>query len=98
MHLDFIHWNIDPEIVNIGGFSLRYYGTLFAGGIMLCILVLKWIFKREGISADKLDTLTIYGVLGIFIGARLGHCLFYDPSYYLNHPLEMLLPVQQTAD
>ena len=96
MEIDFIHWNINPEIINIMGFSLRYYGVLFASGIMLCVFVLKWIFKNENISLDKLDTLTIYGVIGIFVGARLGHCLFYDPAYYFNHPLEMLLPIQQT--
>ncbi|CAN5535318.1 prolipoprotein diacylglyceryl transferase [soil metagenome] len=96
MEISFIHWNINPEIINILGFPLRYYGVLFAGGIMLCVLILKWIFKNENISLDKLDTLTMYGVIGIFLGARLGHCLFYDPSYYFNHPLEMLLPFQQT--
>lgn len=96
MSVAFFRWEIDPEILSIGDFSLRYYGVLFAGGIVACLYVLKAIFRREDISLDKLDTLTIYGVLGIFVGARLGHCLFYDPSYYLNHPLEMLLPIQQT--
>lgn len=98
MAIDFIHWNIDPEIINIMGFSLRYYGIFFAGGIMLCIYVLKWVFKNENIPLEKLDSLTIYGVIGIFVGARLGHCLFYDPSYFFNHPLEMLLPIQLTGD
>ncbi len=97
MNIDFIRWDINPEIVNIMGFSLRYYGIFFAGGIMLCIIILKGIFKKENISPDKLDTLTIYGVIGIFVGARLGHCLFYDPSYYFNHPLEMFLPIQLTS-
>ncbi len=96
MEINFIHWNIHPEIINIMGLSLRYYGVLFAGGIILCVFILKWIFKNENISSDKLDTLVVYGVIGIFVGARLGHCLFYDPSYYFNHPLEMLLPIQQT--
>jgi phosphatidylglycerol---prolipoprotein diacylglyceryl transferase len=96
MTIGFIHWDVDPEIINILGFSLRYYGVLFAGGIVFSIFVLKWIFKNENISLDKLDTLTLYGVIGIFVGARLGHCLFYDPSYYFSHPLEMLLPIQLT--
>ncbi|MBS1977535.1 MAG: prolipoprotein diacylglyceryl transferase [Bacteroidetes bacterium] len=78
------------------GFSLRYYGVLFAGGIMLCVYILKWVFRNENISLDKLETLTLYGVVGIFVGARLGHCLFYDPSYYFSHPLEMILPIQVT--
>lgn len=97
MKTAFIQWSINPEIINISGFSLRYYGVLFAGGIMLCVLILKWIYKNENISLGKLDTLTIYGVIGIFVGARLGHCIFYDPSYYFHHPLEMFLPIQQTA-
>ncbi len=96
MELNFIHWNVNPEMINIMGFSLRYYGIFFMGGLLLCVFILRWIFKNENISLEKLDTLTIYGVIGIFIGARLGHCLFYDPSYYFNHPLELLFPIQQT--
>jgi prolipoprotein diacylglyceryl transferase len=96
MVIDFIQWNVDPEIINIKGFSLRYYGILFAGGLLLCVAMSRWIYKNENISLDKLDTLTIYGMMGIFVGARLGHCLFYDPSYYFDHPLEMLLPIQLT--
>lgn len=96
MNIDFIRWDINPEIVNIMGFSLRYYGIFFTGGILLCVSILKGIFKKENISSDKLDTLTLYGVIGIFTGARLGHCLFYDPSYYFHHPLEMFLPIQLT--
>lgn len=98
MIINFIYWDVNPELVNINGFPLRYYGILFAGGILLCIALLTRIFRKEGIAPDRVDTLTIYGVLGIFIGARLGHCLFYDLSYYLHHPWEMLLPIQQTAD
>lgn len=94
MHTNFIHWNVDPEIINIMGFSLRYYGVLFTSGLLLSVFILKWIFRNEGIASDKLDTLTIFGVIGILVGARLGHCLFYDPSYYLDHPLEMFLPIQ----
>lgn len=98
MNLNFIRWNMDPEVFNLMGFSLRYYGILFAGGIFLSVVVLRWIFKKEGIDLDKLDTLTIYGVVGIFVGARLGHCLFYDPAYYVSRPLEMLLPIQFAED
>lgn len=97
MIINFIHWDIDPEIIKIFGIPLRYYGILFVGGLILCIYILNWIFKKEDIPLDKLEKLSIYGMIGIFAGARLGHCLFYDPSYYLSHPLEMLLPIQQTA-
>lgn len=93
MILNYIHWNPDPEIINIFGFSLRYYGILFVSGLILAIYLLGWIFKKEGIPSENLEKLSIYGMIGIIAGARLGHCLFYEPSYYLSHPLEMILPV-----
>ena len=86
-------WDPDPEIINIFGLPIRYYGLLFGGGLVLCVYMLTWIFKKEGLPHENLEKLTIYGVLGIIAGARLGHCLFYEPAYYLSHPLEMLLPV-----
>jgi prolipoprotein diacylglyceryl transferase len=93
MILTYIHWNPDPEIVNIFGISIRYYGLLFVSGLIIAIYMLGWIFKRENIPSENLEKLSIYGMIGIIAGARLGHCLFYEPSYYLSHPLEMILPV-----
>ena len=98
MILNYIHWNTDPEIVNIFGISVRYYGLLFVGGLILCIYILRWIFKREKIPSENLERLSIYGIIGILVGARLGHCLFYEPSYYLSHPLEMILPITFLPD
>ena len=98
MNLNYIYWNPDPEIISIFGFSLRYYGILFVGGLVLCIYILGWIFKREKIPSENLEKLSIYGMIGILAGARLGHCLFYEPSYYLSHPLEMILPVTFLPD
>ena len=93
MILTYIHWNPDPEIINIFGISIRYYGLLFVTGLILCIFILDRLYKREKLPAENLEKLTIYGMIGIIAGARLGHCLFYEPSYYLSHPLEMILPV-----
>ena len=93
MVLNYIRWNPDPEIINIFGIPVRYYGLLFVSGLILCIYILRWIYKRENIPSDNLEKLSIYGMIGILAGARLGHCLFYEPSYYLSHPLEMILPV-----
>ena len=93
MIINYIHWNPDPEILNIFGFSIRYYGILFVGGLISCIYILGWIFKREKIPSKNLEKLSIYGMVGIMVGARLGHCLFYEPSYYLSNPLEMILPI-----
>ncbi|MCG8331158.1 MAG: prolipoprotein diacylglyceryl transferase [Chitinophagales bacterium] len=93
MIVNYIHWSPAPEIINILGLSIRYYGLLFAGGLILSIYILGWIYKRENIPSEHLDKLSIYGMIGILVGARLGHCLFYEPSYYLSHPLEMILPI-----
>jgi prolipoprotein diacylglyceryl transferase len=98
MILNYIYWNPDPEIINVFGFSLRYYGILFVGGLILAIYLLGWIFKKENIPSENLEKLSIYGMIGIIVGARLGHCLFYEPSYYLSHPLEMILPVAFSPD
>jgi prolipoprotein diacylglyceryl transferase len=94
MILNYINWNVDPEIINVFGISIRYYGLLFVTGLLLCIYILGWIFRMENIPQDHLEKLAIYGTIGIFVGARLGHCLFYEPSYYLAHPLEIILPIQ----
>jgi len=94
----FINWDIDPEIINIFGFSLKYYGLFFVSGLLLSAYILKGMFKSENIPLIFLDKLVIYGILGIFIGARLGHCLFYEPSYFLEHPIEMFLPVELNTD
>lgn len=92
---NYIYWNVNPEIVNLFGISIRYYGLLFVGGLILSIYILSKIFKLEDIPPGNLEKLSIYGMIGIITGARLGHCLFYETSYYLAHPLEMLLPIQQ---
>ncbi len=98
MNSPYFHWNLDPEIVNIFGISIRYYGLLFVSGFILCVYFLAWIYKRENIPSQHLEKLTIYGMIGIIAGARLGHCLFYEPSYYLSHPLEMILPITFPPD
>jgi phosphatidylglycerol---prolipoprotein diacylglyceryl transferase len=94
MTSNYIYWNVDPEIINVFGISLRYYGLLFVSGLILCLYILRWIFRKENIPLELLEKLSIYGIIGIFAGARLGHCLFYEPSYYFAHPLEIILPIQ----
>ncbi|MFZ4550174.1 MAG: prolipoprotein diacylglyceryl transferase, partial [Bacteroidales bacterium] len=98
MTINFVQWNIDPEIVNVFGISLRYYGVFFVGGLILCFYILKWIFKNENIPLENLEKLSMYGFIGIFVGARLAHCVFYEPAYYFSHPLEIILPIQPTTD
>ncbi len=85
-----IHWNVDPEIVRIGFFSLRYYSLLFMLSFLIGIYIMRWIFKQEHKNPDDVDQLLIYTLFGTIIGARLGHCLFYDPVYYLSDPIRIL--------
>lgn len=90
MILSYIFWNVSPEIVKLGPISLRWYGLLFASGFVLGYLILTKIYKLEKKPQADLEQLSIYVILGTVIGARLGHCLFYDPVYYLANPFEML--------
>jgi phosphatidylglycerol:prolipoprotein diacylglycerol transferase len=85
-----IPWNVDPEIFRIGNFAVRWYGLLFASGFVFGYYIMKKIFKNEGLSDATLDRLTVYVAIGTIVGARLGHCFFYEPSYYLAHPVEIL--------
>lgn len=86
-----IYWNVDPEIFSIGPFSIRYYGLLFALGFLFGYYIFKRYFKIEQIPIKELDRLTIYTFLGVLIGARLGHVIFYEPKYYLQNPLEIIM-------
>jgi prolipoprotein diacylglyceryl transferase len=85
-----ITWDVNPEIFRIGNFAVRWYGLLFASGFFFGYLLFQKMFRNEGIKDDVLDKLTVYTAIGTIIGARLGHCLFYEPSYYLANPIEIL--------
>jgi prolipoprotein diacylglyceryl transferase len=89
--LNYIHWNVNPEIFTIGDWGPRWYGLLFALGFVFGYYIMLKFFKEEGIKQEVLDSLTMYIFLGTLLGARLGHCLFYEPSYYLKHPIEILM-------
>ncbi len=90
MFLNYITWNVDPEIFSIGPLSVRYYGLFFALAFVLGYYIFTKIFKIEKITVEVLDRLTIYMVVGTVLGARLGHVFFYQPDYYLSNPLEIL--------
>ena len=88
--MDFFVWSANPVLVSLGGLQIHWYGALFALAIWLGSQMMAWIYTREGYSPKSLDTWFIYSVIGIIVGARLGHCLFYDPAYYLSNPLKIL--------
>ncbi len=94
MILEFVTWNVDPEIfsLDIFGFSLapRWYGLLFAAGFFFGYIIMLKFFKKEGIPEKVLETLTTYMLIATVVGARLGHVLFYQPDYYFANPMDIL--------
>lgn len=98
MNNGIINWNIDPEIISILGFPIRYYGLSWALGIALAYFVIKRVYLTENIPLEKLEKLLTYIIIGIVLGARLGHCLFYQPEYYFQNPIEIFLPIAKIGD
>jgi prolipoprotein diacylglyceryl transferase len=90
MHLLIIPWDPNPEIFRLGPFAIRWYGLLFASSFLFGYFIMRKMFRNEGLADELLDRLTIYMAIGTVVGARLGHCLFYEPKFYLSHPLEIL--------
>jgi prolipoprotein diacylglyceryl transferase len=86
----FLHWHVDPVLLRLGPLELHWYGLLFASGFLIGIRIMAWIYRSEGRPPQEVDQLLLYVLIGTVVGARLGHCLFYDPGYYLRHPLEIL--------
>ena len=86
-----IYWDVSPDIFSIGPVTIRWYGLLFAASFIVGYQLMMVIFSKEGRSEKDLNDLVWYMVIGTVAGARLGHCLFYSPEYYLSHPLEILM-------
>ena len=94
-----INWNPNPELFNLfGSIPIRYYGLLWVIGIALAYVIVHRQYRDRKIDEKKFEPLFFYCFFGILIGARLGHCLFYQPDYYLNHFWEMILPVKFLPD
>jgi len=97
MLLNYIVWNVSPTAFTIpdvvpllGGHEIRWYGILFALAFVAGYYIMQRIFKKEGESEKLLDSLFTYMIIFTVVGARLGHCFFYEPAYYLSHPVEIL--------
>lgn len=83
-------WHFNPTFIRIGSLDIRWYGVMWAIAIGLGAFFFVQFCKREGLPAKLADSIFIYGALATIIGARLGHCLFYEPGYYLANPLKLL--------
>lgn len=85
-----IYWDVSPDIFTIGPFIIRWYGLLFALSFIVGYQIMHVVFKKEDKPENDMNDLIWYMILGTVLGARLGHCFFYNPSYYLANPLEIL--------
>ncbi len=98
-NLLYINWDIDPVIFSLGPVKIQYYGLIFVTGLALCYYIIGHIYKKEKIyTPDAMEKLFIYAVIGIFGGARLGHCLFYDFEYFSSHIIEIFIPFRENVN
>ena len=94
----YILWNPDIVAFSLGPIEVRWYSLLWCIGLFAVYQLMHYLFKEQRLGEDKFEPMFIYCFLGILIGARLGHCLFYEPEYFLSHPVEMFLPIRKFAD
>jgi len=97
----YINWNPSLEAFHLGPMAFRWYSLCWLVGLLLAYLVVRKLYKEQHIKDELFDPLFIYCFLGILIGARLGHCIFYQPDYFLTSAkgiVEMLLPVHIAKD
>ena len=84
LDLLYIHWNVDPVLFHIGALSIRWYSLLFVSGFIFGYYIFRSFYRREGVNEAYLDPLLYAMLICVVIGARLGHCIFYDPQYYFG--------------
>lgn len=94
----FITWNPSPIALDLGFFAIRWYSLCWALGLMGVYLLMHKLFRQQKLTDEQFDPMFLYCFVGILVGARLGHCLFYEPEYFLTRPMEMLLPLHRMAD
>lgn len=87
---NFFTWDTDPLFIDLGLLKIRWYGLTFAIGFFLAYKLLENIYQKEKKDIQNLEPLLFYTFLGTLIGARLGHCLFYEPTYYLANPIKII--------
>ena len=96
-HFLYIYWQPDEIAFHLGHYGVHWYSLCWLIGLALGFFLMQWLYKRHKYPEEKFDPLFLYVFLGVLIGARLGHCLFYQPDYFLSsgkHFIEMLLPIK----
>jgi len=81
---------MDPELIRFGSLAIRWYGLFFALAFLFGTLIMTRIFRLEKKPEKSVDRLLIYMLLAVVIGARLGEVLFYNPSFFISHPGEII--------
>lgn len=94
----YILWNPDTVAFSLGPVAIRWYSLFWCIGLLSVYWLMHHLYREQKLGEDKFEPMFIYCFIGILVGARLGHCLFYEPEYYLSHPLEMILPMRRLAD
>lgn len=94
MNILSIIWDWDPSLITIGDFDIRWYGLMWAIAILLAERICNYTFKREGLPPQTVESGFMWIVLGTFIGARVGHCLFYEPETYLLAPWKIITGIR----
>jgi prolipoprotein diacylglyceryl transferase len=89
-----IVWNFNPVLVSIGGFEIRYYSLMWAAALFVGAWIFGYFCKKEGRPQALADSAFLYIALGTMIGARVGHCLFYEPEYYLLKPWAIITEIR----
>lgn len=90
----YIVWDVDPTMFTIGSFELRYYGLMWVLALLLGERIMSIFAYREGYSPKIIETGFVWIILGAILGARIGHCLFYEFDYYITKPWAMLTEIR----
>lgn len=93
-----INWNPDFVAFSLGPLEIRWYSLLWCVGLLAVYLLMHRLFRQQNLTDEQFDPMFIYCFIGILAGARLGHCLFYEPGFFLSHPIEMFLPIRKLQD
>ena len=89
-----IVWDFNPVFVTIGSFEIRYYSLMWAAALLVGAWIFSYFCKKEGRPQSLSDSAFLYIALGTMIGARVGHCLFYEPEYYLLKPWAIITEIR----
>ena len=84
LNLLYVHWHVNPILFHIGSLEIRWYGLLFVSGFVIGWYLFKWFFTREKVDTKLMDPLLYTLLIATIVGARLGHCIFYQPDYYFG--------------